>query len=413
MCSSLRLAFFIPRVVLPSLPLYSLLPSLRVEQLVVQSLLCQQLFVRPLLQQYSIRQYADQVAVRDRRESMRDRDRQPLVARLGLQSVQCLLHLRLRHRIQGRRGLVQHKNLGVAHQCARNRDALLLAAGDLVPPRPEQLVPRQLVAVVRDLGHLLLRTRTTRRHLQLAVVPDEVHVRLCRDLLHVGVAVLATLLQRHAVQNVVQRGQVEQNRLLSDVPDLLPPLAQVRALQVQRPGLAHFYVAMFRVVVPHQQRHDRGLPAPARARERDALPGVHAQRQALQDRHGRARRVRKVHVLEPHLAEDRELLLLFVPLLRTVDRRHAVDQLENVVRGGLRLRHGGHGRARLPRAHPRENDAHHRAEHVGRGQALVLHQVGAVPEADHVDAENHPVAKAEREPGGKRLRRLPLLDVLD
>ena len=210
-------------------------------------------------------EHDDLVGGDDGREPVRDHER-GAVLRDPLQRV---LDFMLGVAVERRGRLVQHQDRRPLQHRARDRHALLLAAG-------------QLQAALADLGLIALRRR----------LDEAVDLRQLRRLLHLGIAGVPA-----AVADVVADGVVEQHGVLRHHADR-------RAQRVLRDGLDVLPVdqdlAARHVIEPEQQPRDRRLAGAGRPDDRNRLAGRHLEAQPLQDRPVRI--VGEAHVLEAHIA---------------------------------------------------------------------------------------------------------------
>mmetsp|Transcript_19604 Transcript_19604/g.49067 ORF Transcript_19604/g.49067 Transcript_19604/m.49067 type:complete len:562 (-) Transcript_19604:917-2602(-) len=246
-----------------------LLALLQAEQTRVRAALQRhQLLVRAALAHHPAGDDVDAVGVAHGAEAVRHHHGG--VAAHGDQAVQRLLHRRLALQVQRARGLVQQQQLRVAQKNARDGQALALPAAE-----PHAALAQPRVVPVREGLDEVVRVGRPRRRL------DQLRGRL-------GGVVLVP------VPDVAADGVVEDLHVLHHQPYVLVHGAQVQLPQVrpvERDG------ARLDVVVPQQQRDDRGLAAPALAHQRRRGPAgdghVH-----LVDHHG----------VGPHLVPKLDLL---------------------------------------------------------------------------------------------------------
>ena len=136
--------------------------------------------MRPALDDPAVVEHDDLVGVADRREPVRDRDRR---AALG-EPVERLLDGALGLRVEGARRLVEHEHGRVAQDRARDRDALLLAAGEAVAALADDRV-----VAVGQAGDQVVDARGAGRLLDLLVGrvgPGEAQVLADRRVEEVG-----------------------------------------------------------------------------------------------------------------------------------------------------------------------------------------------------------------------------------
>ncbi|GAB2664443.1 hypothetical protein GCM10027068_50480 [Prescottella soli] len=180
----------------------------------------------------------DLIGVPDRREAVRDRDRGPAAA----DDVERVLHRPLGLVVERAGGLVEHQDPRVPQQGSRDRDALLLAAGEPVPARADDGV----VAVGQRRDQL-------------------VHLRGAGRRFDLGVGRL-----RSGVPQVLADRRVQQVRLLRDHADQLgqlrePDVAQVHTVDGHR--------TRRRVVQAGDERCQRGLAGTGFTDQRERRSG--------------------------------------------------------------------------------------------------------------------------------------------
>ena len=203
----------------------------------VQPIGRQQLAVRAALRDPSAVKHQDPVRAQDRGEPVGNRDGGPALGEPG----QGRLDEPLRHRVQRGCRLVKDQDLGVLEQHARNGQALLLAAGELVASLANHGVQPQgqFADAVQD-------GCSTARSLHLG----HRRVGLC-------------------VQQVFADGRVEEVGLLGDKPDHAP-----QRLQRKRPHVVpvHGHLASGDVIQPRDQVGGGGLASARRSNQGHKLP---------------------------------------------------------------------------------------------------------------------------------------------
>ena len=129
--------------------------------------------MRAQLRDPAAHQHRDPVRVPHRRDAMRDKDRRAVAHHLAQLSQDRLFRVGVH---TGQR-IVQHQNRGIPHHCARNRRALLLAAGERDASLAHRGVHpmRKLLELAADMRHLGRRQHILGRSVWRAkgdVLPD-------------------------------------------------------------------------------------------------------------------------------------------------------------------------------------------------------------------------------------------------
>ena len=290
------------------------------------------------------------------------------------------LHEPLTLAVESRGGLVEQADRRIAHDGARDREALLLPAGQLdaalaaVGLEPAREAPNELPAVGLPARRLDLRVRD---HLALRA--------------------------RQPVGDVLTDGRREEDVVLRDHRDLP---AQVVDVVVLEGGAVEEDLAGVGRVEALYELYGGALAAAGRADEGDLLAGQRREREPVQDLLLRLRREGEVHVDKVDAAGDgarrqlgrraRHRLDARLRVDRVADareRRERLDELRQLVRevaqAVLQVL-GGHARLHC---HPHRDEArrHEAARHVsrqepragehddqGRDEEAVVHGAGAL-----------------------------------
>ncbi len=221
----------------------------------------------PLLRYHTFFQNNDAIRIVDGAQTVRDGDyRAPFH-----QAFQRFHHHALGFRVESGSGLIQNEDGIIANDCARDSDALPLAAGKCVAALTHQRV-------------------VPMRHAR-----DElIHVReLCRiHDLFLGRA-------RVAIGNVVAHGSLKENGFLQHVADMVP-----KALKFVIPDIdaIDLNYAAGRVVKAWDQTYYGGLTAAGRSDHSHHLAGLDVKTDIFQHRSRRV--VRKSYVIEDDVAAE-------------------------------------------------------------------------------------------------------------
>jgi len=320
--------------------------ELRLDQSVVLAARVHERLVRALLGDGAVGEDGDLVRAAHRGQAVGDDERRPLLGRDDV--VDGPLDDALRLGVERGRRLVEHEDLRVADERARDGHALLLAAREL-----DAAVADLRLEAVRERAHEVERVRQFRGALD---------VRAARA--------------RAAVGDVVGDGAAEEHGLLGDEADLRAergdvPGPRVDAVDEER--------AAVDVVEAEQQGHGRGLAAARRAHQRAGLARVDGQGQAGVDGPVRARRVRERHSGERDGAAGdgargrRRLPGLGFRVRRVGLGRDlgVVDDLEDLARLGRRERERGDAGERLEQREAPEQHAQKRRHDVAARDAVV------------------------------------------
>jgi len=224
--------------------------------------------VRALLHDRAAREHRDLVRVPDRRQPVRNHDGAHALGRQ--QRVERCLHHALRRRVERARCLVQDEDWWVAHDGARDGDALLLPA-------------RQLDAFLAHLRRKRLRQLAHKRE------------RVCKPRRRLD---LLARRARPAKRDVPADAAGEEHRLLRDETHLLPQPAHVGGADV---GAVEAHLAAVDVVEALEQSDHRALAAAGGARQRDGRARLDAQAQLAVHAHVGARGVGEAHGQQLHL----------------------------------------------------------------------------------------------------------------
>ena len=290
-------------------------------------------------------EHDDLVRVRDRRQAVGDDER-----RLGPRRrvVAEVAHdLRLRRRVERGRRLVEADHGRVLEHGARERDALLLAPGELEPPLADDRVEA-------------VRQRVEQRR----------QVRRARRGLDGGVG-----RARVAVADVLADGRVEERRVLGHDADGVPQVADVVVPDV---AAADGHAAAVDVVEAEEEPQERRLAAARRAHDGHGLARFDLEGQAVDDFAGGL-------VGERHVVEDDRRRRADDPLaLVAAPRRHGARLLVQ------QLEHGVHVHERLVDLAVDHADEIQRDRELEQ-EAVDEHQVadGRLPAQDGVGREQH------------------------
>jgi hypothetical protein len=262
--------------------------------------------VRARLDDPSLLHDVDDVRADHRGQPVRDGERGATLGGL----VQRFLDHPLRDGVERGRRLVQQQHGRILQQHPRDRDALLLAAGEAIAALPHHGV----VAVLEAGDHMV-----------------DVGRRARRDELLVGRVGLG-------IDEVLPDRGVEQVGLLRHDPDLvddrlLREVAHVGAVEEHRP--------LRRLVEPRREVEDRRLARAGGAHEGHVLARLGGERDPLQ---GVARGGRRIGVAEPHVAELQPAARAGgfhrgARIRRVLDLGHQVEVLEDAREQRLRGLH--------------------------------------------------------------------------
>ena len=205
--------------------------------------------VRAVLDDLALVDNEDEVGVANRREAVSDHERGPPLHDLVESVEDHFLGLRVD---RGRR-LVENQDRCVLDERARDRDALALASGEA-----GALLADDRVVALRKRGDEVVGVRRARRRADL---------------------ILGRL--QPSVADVLRNRAREEEGLLEHERDLAAERAEL-----DRPDIAPVdeNASLLRVVQAGEQAHERRLPCPGRAHNRDAAAGSHLERDVLEGR---------------------------------------------------------------------------------------------------------------------------------
>mmetsp|Transcript_24391 Transcript_24391/g.78331 ORF Transcript_24391/g.78331 Transcript_24391/m.78331 type:complete len:206 (+) Transcript_24391:183-800(+) len=189
--------------------------------------------------------------------------------------VKRLLHHPLTLVVEGARRFVKQHDGGLAHEGARDRDALLLPARQL-PAAQAHLCAVARAKVARD---------------------EAVGIRGASRFFN-----LALINALFAVTNILCDRALEEHRLLPNHPNLLPKPPQVECSDVDS---VQQQTTLLWVVEALDKGNQRALPRARRAAQRDHLARRNLERVAAAGRAVERRRVRKDHTSHRDFAANR------------------------------------------------------------------------------------------------------------